>query len=50
MSGSFPWSGNLDFDKSRIPEKTRMDLLHRIVDLFLHLDQHLGQLIAQYGT
>jgi membrane-associated protein len=27
-----------------------MDLLHRIVDLFLHLDQHLGQLIAQYGT
>ena len=27
-----------------------MDLLHRIVDLFLHLDQHLGQLISQYGT
>jgi membrane-associated protein len=27
-----------------------MDLLHRIVDLFLHLDQHLGQLIAEYGT
>ena len=27
-----------------------MDLLHNIVDLFLHLDQHLGQLISQYGT
>jgi membrane-associated protein len=27
-----------------------MDLLHRIIDLFLHLDQHLGQLITQYGT
>jgi membrane-associated protein len=27
-----------------------MDLLHRIIDLFLHLDQHLGQLISQYGT
>ena len=27
-----------------------MDLLPRIVDLFLHLDTHLGQLIAQYGT
>lgn len=27
-----------------------MDLLHRIVDLFLHLDQHLGQLISDYGT
>jgi membrane-associated protein len=27
-----------------------MDLLHSIVDLFLHLDQHLGQLISQYGT
>ena len=27
-----------------------MDLLYRIVDLFLHLDQHLGQLIAQYGV
>jgi len=27
-----------------------MDLLHRIVDLFLHLDQHLGQLISEYGT
>jgi membrane-associated protein len=26
-----------------------MDLLHRIVDLFLHLDTHLGQLISQYG-
>jgi len=27
-----------------------MDLLPRIIDLFLHLDQHLGQLITQYGT
>ena len=27
-----------------------MDLLPRIMDLFLHLDQHLGQLISQYGT
>jgi len=27
-----------------------MDLLHRIVDLFLHLDQHMGQLISEYGT
>ncbi len=27
-----------------------MDLLPRIIDLFLHLDQHLGQLISQYGT
>ena len=27
-----------------------MDLLPRIIDLFLHLDQHLGQLICQYGT
>ena len=27
-----------------------MDLLPRIMDLFLHLDQHLGQLITQYGT
>lgn len=27
-----------------------MDLLYRIVDLFLHLDQHLGQLISDYGT
>jgi membrane-associated protein len=27
-----------------------MDLLPRIIDLFLHLDHHLGQLIAQYGT
>ena len=27
-----------------------MDLIHRIVDLFLHLDQHLGQLITHYGT
>lgn len=27
-----------------------MDLLHSIVDLFLHLDQHLGKLISEYGT
>ena len=27
-----------------------MDLLHSIVDLFLHLDKHLGQLISQYGV
>jgi membrane-associated protein len=27
-----------------------MDLLPRIIDLFLHLDRHLGQLISQYGT
>ncbi|MEP7226073.1 MAG: DedA family protein [Gemmatimonadales bacterium] len=27
-----------------------MDLLPRIIDLFLHLDQHLGQLISHYGT
>ncbi len=27
-----------------------MDLLPRILDLFLHLDQHLGQLISQYGV
>lgn len=27
-----------------------MDLLTRITDLFLRLDQHLGQLISQYGT
>ena len=27
-----------------------MDLLRTFVDLFLHLDQHLGQLISQYGT
>jgi membrane-associated protein len=27
-----------------------MELLPRIIDLFLHLDQHLGQLISQYGT
>ena len=27
-----------------------MDLLPRLIDLFLHLDQHLGQLISQYGT
>jgi membrane-associated protein len=27
-----------------------MDLLRNFVDLFLHLDKHLNQLIAQYGT
>ena len=27
-----------------------MDLLPRIIDLFLHLDTHLGELISQYGT
>ena len=27
-----------------------MDLLLRIIDLFLHLDQYLGQLISQYGV
>ena len=26
-----------------------MDLLRTLADLFLHLDQHLGQLISQYG-
>jgi membrane-associated protein len=27
-----------------------VDLLRNIVDLFLHLDQHLSQVISQYGT
>ncbi|HYC30904.1 MAG TPA: DedA family protein [Gemmatimonadales bacterium] len=27
-----------------------MDLLRGIVDLFLHLDQHLSEVIARYGT
>lgn len=27
-----------------------MDWLRNVVDLFLHLDQHLSQLISQYGT
>ena len=27
-----------------------MDLLRRLMDLFLHLDVHLSQVIAQYGT
>jgi len=27
-----------------------MELLKKIVDLFLHLDVHLGQVISQYGT
>src|SRR5215207_6405262 len=40
---------NSAFAKNRIGPLP-MDLLHRIVDLFLHLDTHLGQLISQYGT
>ena len=27
-----------------------MELLKQFVDLFLHLDTHLSQVIAQYGT
>ena len=27
-----------------------MELLHRLIDLFLHLDKHLAEVIAQYGT
>jgi membrane-associated protein len=27
-----------------------MDLLRQFVDVFLHLDKHLGEIIAQYGT
>src|SRR3954453_23409835 len=27
-----------------------MDLLRRFADIFLHLDTHLSQVIAQYGT
>ncbi|HEU4699766.1 MAG TPA: DedA family protein [Gemmatimonadales bacterium] len=27
-----------------------MDLLRQFVDVFLHLDKHLGQIIAQYGA
>ena len=27
-----------------------MDLLRNVIDFFLHLDQHLSQLISQYGT
>ncbi len=26
-----------------------MEILHSFIDLFLHLDRHLGELIAQYG-
>jgi membrane-associated protein len=26
-----------------------MDLVHSVIDLFLHLDRHLGELISQYG-
>src|SRR5829696_3750835 len=40
---------NSAFAKNRIGPLP-MDLLHRIVDLFLHLDTHLGQLISEYGT
>jgi len=27
-----------------------MELLHAAVDLFLHLDKHLAEVIAQYGV
>ena len=27
-----------------------MDLLHKFIDLFLHLDTHLGHLVEQYGS
>ena len=27
-----------------------MDLLRSVIDLFLHLDQHLSQVIADYGV
>jgi len=27
-----------------------MELVHYFIDLFLHLDQHLGEVIKQYGT
>lgn len=27
-----------------------MELLHQLVDLFLHLDKHLSQIISDYGT
>ena len=27
-----------------------MEFLHQIIDLFLHLDKHLGEIIRQYGT
>src|ERR687897_2385431 len=27
-----------------------MDLLRSVIDLFLHLDQHLSRVIADYGT
>lgn len=27
-----------------------MDLIRRLIDLFLHLDKHLGQVIHDYGT
>jgi len=27
-----------------------MELLHHLIDLFLHLDKHLNDIIAQYGT
>src|SRR5215204_5118544 len=52
MFASYRSSANSAFVKNRTiePGVLRMDLLHRIVDLFLHLDQHLGQLISEYGT
>jgi len=27
-----------------------MDFLHKFLDIFLHLDQHLGHLVQEYGT
>lgn len=31
-------------------ESQPMDTLHTLIDLFLHLDKHLGQVIQTYGT
>jgi membrane-associated protein len=27
-----------------------MELIHQLIDIFLHLDRHLGQIIVQYGS